>query len=82
MTILDQWGGWPAILTDLLEGRDLPAEQARGAMATILAGEATAAQLIGFVVALRAKGESAVFISPSRNPNPRSCATCGPPALI
>ena len=63
MTVIDQWGGWPAILTDLLEGRDLPAEQARGAMATILAGEATAAQLIGFVVALRAKGETPEEIS-------------------
>lgn len=63
MTAIDQWGGWPAILTDLLEGRDLPAEQARGAMATILAGEATAAQLIGFVVALRAKGETPEEIS-------------------
>ena len=63
MTAIDQWGGWPAILTDLLEGRDLPADHARAAMATILAGEATAAQLIGFVVALRAKGETPEEIS-------------------
>jgi anthranilate phosphoribosyltransferase len=45
-------------LTELLERRDLTAAQARAAMETILAGEATAAQLIGFVVALRAKGET------------------------
>jgi anthranilate phosphoribosyltransferase len=50
-------------LTELLDGRDLSAEQARSAMATILAGRATAAQLIGFVVALRAKGETADELS-------------------
>ncbi len=56
-------GGWPGLLTELLAGRDLSAEQARSAMATILAGQATAAQLIGFVVALRAKGETADELS-------------------
>ncbi|MBA3287007.1 MAG: anthranilate phosphoribosyltransferase [Acidimicrobiia bacterium] len=56
-------GGWPGLLTELLSGRDLSAEQARSAMATILGGQATAAQLIGFVVALRAKGETADELS-------------------
>lgn len=51
------------MLTELLGGRDLSAEQARSAMATILAGQATSAQLIGFVVALRAKGETADELS-------------------
>jgi anthranilate phosphoribosyltransferase len=60
---IDELGGWPALLTELLERRDLPAGHARTAMATILAGEATAAQLIGFVVALRAKGETPEEIS-------------------
>ena len=63
MSQIDELGGWPALLTELLERRDLPASHARAAMATILAGEATAAQLIGFVVALRAKGESPEEIS-------------------
>lgn len=63
MSQIDDLGGWPALLTELLERRDLPAAHARAAMATILAGEATAAQLIGFVVALRAKGESPEEIS-------------------
>lgn len=45
-------------MTQLLERRDLSAKDAREAMSTILAGEATPAQLIGFVVALRAKGET------------------------
>ena len=60
---LEDHGGWPGLLTELLAGRDLTAEQARTAMATILGGRATAAQLIGFVVALRAKGETADELS-------------------
>lgn len=60
---IDALGGWPALLTDLLERRDLPAAHARAAMATILAGDATPAQLIAFVVALRAKGETPEEIS-------------------
>jgi anthranilate phosphoribosyltransferase len=58
MNLLDELGGWPALLTELLERRDLPASHARAAMTTILTGDATPAQLIGFVVALRAKGET------------------------
>src|SRR5829696_8257660 len=60
---LDAHGGWPGLLTELLAGRDLSADQARAAMATILDGRATPAQLIGFVVALRAKGETAEELS-------------------
>lgn len=63
MSSIDDHGGWPALLTQLLDRTDLSADQARGAMSTILAGEATAAQLIGFVVALRAKGETAEELS-------------------
>lgn len=59
MSSLEEHGGWPALLTLLLDRNHLTAEQARAAMNTILAGDATPAQLIGFVVALRAKGESA-----------------------
>lgn len=55
---LDAIGGWPALLSALLDRQDLPASHARAAMTTILEGEATAAQLIGFIVALRAKGET------------------------
>ena len=58
MNALEDLGGWPALLIELVEGRDLPASHARAAMATILSGDATPAQLIAFVVALRAKGES------------------------
>ncbi len=63
MSTIDDHGGWPALLADLLDRNHLTAEQARAAMNTILAGDATPAQLIGFVVALRAKGESAAELS-------------------
>src|SRR6187455_2091972 len=36
MSGIDELGGWPALLTELLERRDLPASSARAAMATIL----------------------------------------------
>ena len=45
-------------LSRLLDGHDLSRDEARGTMAVIMAGEATDAQIAGFVVALRAKGES------------------------
>jgi anthranilate phosphoribosyltransferase len=63
MPSIDEHGGWPALLTQLLADDDLTAAQARAAMSTILAGDATAAQLIGFIVALRAKGETAEEVS-------------------
>jgi anthranilate phosphoribosyltransferase len=43
----------------LLDGHDLPREAARDVMGEIMSGEATAAQIGGFLVALRAKGETA-----------------------
>lgn len=55
---LESIGGWPAVLSSLLDRQDLPAGHARAAMSTILEGQATPAQLIGFIVALRAKGET------------------------
>ena len=56
-------GGWPNLIARLLDREDLPAAHARTAMATILAGDATPAQLIGFIIALRAKGETPEEIS-------------------
>ena len=43
----------------LLDGHDLSRDEAREAMALIMRGEATQAQIGGFLVALRAKGETA-----------------------
>ncbi|MFB7242778.1 anthranilate phosphoribosyltransferase [Streptomyces populi] len=49
---------WPAVLNGLLEGRDQSADDTAWAMDRIMRGEATDAQIAGFVVALRAKGET------------------------
>ena len=46
-------------LAQLLDGRDLSRDEARGVMNTIMSGEATPAQIGGFLVALRLKGETA-----------------------
>jgi anthranilate phosphoribosyltransferase len=54
---------WPALLNALLSGESLTAEETAWAMGEIMAGEATDAQIAGFVVALRAKGESVAEVS-------------------
>jgi anthranilate phosphoribosyltransferase len=46
-------------LASLLDGHDLSREEARGVMDSIMSGEATSAQIAGFLIALRAKGETA-----------------------
>jgi anthranilate phosphoribosyltransferase len=46
-------------LVTLLDGHDLSREEARGVMDSIMSGEATSAQIAGFLIALRAKGETA-----------------------
>ena len=50
---------WPSLLSALLAGESLPAADTAWAMDEIMAGEATPAQLAGFAVLLRAKGETA-----------------------
>ncbi|MFJ6580481.1 anthranilate phosphoribosyltransferase [Streptomyces sp. NPDC091368] len=49
---------WPVLLNGLLDGRDLSADDTAWAMDLIMSGEATDAQIAGFMVALRAKGET------------------------
>ncbi|MCW2765088.1 MAG: anthranilate phosphoribosyltransferase [Nocardioides sp.] len=51
-------GTWPEVLGALVARTDLSAEQTAWAMGEILSGEATPAQIAGFAVALRAKGET------------------------
>lgn len=59
MTTLADVGGWPTVLGRLVAGEDLSAEEAGAGLAEILSGDATPAQIAAFVVALRAKGETA-----------------------
>lgn len=49
---------WPALLGSLLRGEDLTTADTAWVMGEVMAGEATPAQVAGFVVALRAKGET------------------------
>jgi anthranilate phosphoribosyltransferase len=49
---------WPDVLSGLVRGDDLTAEQTAWAMGEILAGAATPVQIAGFAVALRSKGET------------------------
>ncbi len=49
---------WPTILTSLLAGEDLSRGEASWAMAQIMSGEATPAQIGAFMLALRSKGET------------------------
>ena len=58
MTTLDDHGGWPGLLGTLAHGGDLTAEATRAVLGTILAGEATDAQIAAFIVGLRMKGET------------------------
>ena len=55
-------GTWSSVLSRLLAGQDLSPAEASWAMEQVLTGAATSAQLAAFVVALRAKGESAAEV--------------------
>ncbi|SHF45318.1 anthranilate phosphoribosyltransferase [Streptoalloteichus hindustanus] len=50
--------GWSALLNRLVGGEDLSAEDTAWAMDQVMSGVATPAQVAGFAVALRAKGET------------------------
>jgi len=52
------FAGWPATLGILSDRRDLSSDQAQAAMSEVLDGAASPAQIAGFVVALRMKGET------------------------
>src|SRR5829696_3422114 len=49
---------WPGILTTLLDSRDLSVSESTWAMRQVMTGSATPSQLGGFLIALRAKGET------------------------
>jgi anthranilate phosphoribosyltransferase len=50
---------WPDVFADLLEGSHLTQARAREVMASIMAGEASEAQIAAFLTVLRTKGETA-----------------------
>lgn len=50
---------WPAVLTALMAGQELAADDTAWAMDEVMSGNATSAQLAAFAVLLRAKGETA-----------------------
>jgi anthranilate phosphoribosyltransferase len=54
---------WPALIAALIARETLTAEQTAWAMGETVAGNATPAQVAGFVTALRAKGETAQEVS-------------------
>ncbi len=56
-------GGWKGILSELTDRRDLSATHAGAALHEILNGRATPAQIAGFLVALRMKGETVEEVS-------------------
>jgi anthranilate phosphoribosyltransferase len=54
----DALGSWPGVLARLMAGDSLSADEAEIVFGQVLSGEATPAQIAGFAVALRVKGES------------------------
>jgi anthranilate phosphoribosyltransferase len=54
---------WPAVLGPLLRREDLSEQQAGAAMGSVLAGEATPAQIAAFATGLRIKGETATEVT-------------------
>lgn len=60
MGAIDGAGSWAQVLTRLLARQNLSSGEAKAATEAILLGEASAAQITAFIVALRAKGETAI----------------------
>ena len=54
---------WPNMIAALIAGEDLSQASTQWAMNTIMAGNATDAQIAGFLVALRAKGETVAEVT-------------------
>ena len=55
---MDERTGWPALIGALIRGEQLSADETAWAMNEIMDGAATPAQIAGFGVALRIKGET------------------------
>jgi len=55
---LEDLGGWAVLLGRLTRGEDLSAAEAAAGLTEVLTGTASPAQVAGFIVALRMKGET------------------------
>src|SRR4051794_40502711 len=55
---IDDLGGWPGVLGRATSAQGLTTEEASAALTDILEGNATAAQIAGFAIALRTRGET------------------------
>ncbi|GAB2680202.1 anthranilate phosphoribosyltransferase [Thalassiella azotivora] len=58
MTSPEAARSFPQLVSTLLQGQDLAADETAWVMDRVMAGEATPVQVAGFLVALRAKGET------------------------
>lgn len=56
---LEAYGGWPSLLDRLCQGDNLSSDETEAILSEILGGEAEAAQIAGFLVGLKVKGETA-----------------------
>lgn len=65
-------------IKEVVEGRDLASSDVEAAMDAILGGQASAAQIAAFVVALRMKGESADEIAAAARALRKHCETIDP----
>ncbi|MDQ2725497.1 MAG: anthranilate phosphoribosyltransferase, partial [Actinomycetota bacterium] len=56
--LFETMGSWPGVLGRLARRQDLEADEAAAALAEVLGGDATPAQIAAFVFGLRCKGET------------------------
>lgn len=56
-------GGWPRVLGRIADGVELSSAEAYAAMAEILSGAATPAQIAGFLMAMKTKGETSAEVA-------------------
>ena len=56
--MLEQYGGWPTLLSELCDGENLTSEKTELVLSEILSGEADPSQISAFLIALKVKGET------------------------
>jgi len=56
--MLEKFGGWSTILSELCSGQNLTAEKTEALLSEILSGEADASQIAAFLIAIKIKGET------------------------